>query len=195
VRVPGSEPAEITALLRAVDAGDREAWDRLFEHVYGDLRRIARSQLRSAPRAETLDTTALVHEAYLKLSTGAQWSTRDRFHFFALTGQAMRQVLVDHARRRTRQKRGGGQFALSLEGIDLPVVERAEEMVALDVALVKLEQSDPDLARLVEQRYFAGLSIEEIAALREVSGRTVKRHWRLARAWLFREMGAQGWTA
>jgi RNA polymerase sigma factor (TIGR02999 family) len=192
----GSPPdaTEITALLEAVGAGDRLAVDRLFERVYGELRRIARGQLAGAPRAETLNTTALVHEAYLKLSRGARWSTRDRAHFFALTAQAMRQVLVDHARKRMRTKRGGGKIALTLDEIEVPVEQRADELVALDAALEKLEAADPELARLVEQRFFAGLSVEEIAELRDVSDRTVKRHWRLARAFLFDEMAAAGWT-
>jgi len=192
----GSEPdgTEITALLEAVGTGDRRAVDRLFERVYAELRRIARGQLAGAPRAETLNTTALVHETYLKLSRGARWSTRDRAHFFALTAQAMRQVLVDHARKRMRTKRGGGQAALNLDEIELPVDERAEELVALDAALERLEVADPELARLVEQRFFAGLSVEEIAELREVTDRTVRRHWRMARAFLVDEMAAAGWT-
>ncbi len=184
--------AEITELLRAIDGGDASASGRLFERVYAELRKIARRQLRSVPQAETLSTTALVHEAYLKLSGDARWSTRDRFHFFALTAQAMRQVLIDHARKRTRQKRGGRQVALTLEEVELPVAERAAELVALDGALAKLEQADPELARLVEWRFFGGLSVEEIAELLAVSDRTVKRHWRLARAFLFQELQAQG---
>lgn len=184
--------AEITELLRAIEGGDASASDRLFERVYAELRKIARRQLRSVPQAETLSTTALVHEAYLKLSGNARWSTRDRFHFFALTAQAMRQVLIDHARKRTRKKRGGRQVALTLEEVELPIAERAEELVALDGALAKLERADPELARLVEWRFFGGLSVEEIAELLAVSDRTVKRHWRLARAFLFQELQAQG---
>jgi RNA polymerase sigma factor (TIGR02999 family) len=195
VSAAGADPTEITALLRAVGQGDRSALDRLFEQVYGELRRIARRQLRTALPAATLDTTALVHEAYLKLSGGGPWSTRDRSHFYALTAQAMRRVLIDHARRRTRQKRGGRMVALALDDLDLPVIERGEELIALDQALARLEAVDPELASLVEWRFFAGLSVEEIAELREVSDRTVKRHWRLARAFLFREMAAQGWSA
>lgn len=181
----GPDPADITALLRRIESGDRAAFDALFETVYGELRRIARGQLRRAAHEQTLGTTALVHEAYVKLSGGSGWSTRDRAHFFALTAQAMRQVLVDHARRRLRDKRGGGRVPVPIDGLDLPVIERAEELVALDAALARLEAEDAALARLVEQRFFAGLSVEEIAALRDVSDRTVKRHWRLARAFLF----------
>lgn len=189
---PEAEAERITALLRAAEAGDRDAVGRLFERVYGELRRIASRQLRAAPPFETLDTTALVHEAYLKLSGGARWSTRDRFHFYALTGQAMRRVLIDHARRRTRQKRGGRDLPVALDEELAAVAARGEELIALDRALDRLEQVDPALAQIVEWRFFAGLSVEEIAELRGVTDRTVKRHWRLARAFLLRELTAAG---
>jgi RNA polymerase sigma factor (TIGR02999 family) len=187
---PDSSPAEITALLHAFASGDRSAFDRLFENVYGELRRIARRQLRAAPPLETLETTALVHEAYLKLSGGATWSTQDRFHFYALAAQAMRRVLIDHARRRTRLKRGGRAVDLPLADADLAVAARGEELIALDRALERLEAVDADLAQLVEWRFFAGLAVDEIAELRGVTDRTIKRHWRLARAFLLREMSA-----
>jgi len=192
VSEPEVESAEITALLRAVEGGDRAAVGDLFERVYSELRKIARRQLRAAPPLQTLHTTELVHEAYVRLSGAAHWSTRDRFHFFALTAQAMRRVLIDHARRRTRQKRGGRAVALSLEDFDVPVAERADELLALDGALARLEETDEELARLVEWRFFAGLSVEEIAELHGVSDRTVKRRWRLARAFLLQELAAQG---
>lgn len=184
--------AEITALLRAVENGDRAAVGDLFERVYGELRKIARRQLRAAPPLQTLHTTELVHEAYVRLSGTAQWSTRDRFHFFALTAQAMRRVLIDHARKRTRQKRGGRGIPLSLEEVDVPVAERADELIALDGALARLEETDAELARIVEWRFFAGMSTDEIAQLHGVSDRTVKRRWRLARAFLLQELAAQG---
>lgn len=190
MRDAGADAEEVTTLLHAIEGGDRCAVDRLFESVYGELRRIARRQLRAAPPLATIDTTALVHEAYLKLSGGAPWSIRDRYHFYALTAQAMRQVLVDHARRRTRQKRGGRQVALPLDAVEPAVAARGEELLALDQALARLAVVDADLARLVEWRFFAGLSVEEIAELRGVTDRTVKRHWRLARAFLLRELSA-----
>ncbi|MCU0304360.1 MAG: ECF-type sigma factor [Thermoanaerobaculales bacterium] len=182
------QPDDISALLRAAEGGDDAAGERLFERVYDELRRIARRQLRGAPRYETLDTTGLVHEAYLKLGRGAAWSTRDRAHFYALAAQAMRQVLVDQSRRRTRRKRGLGAVALTLDRVDVGVAAPGDELLALDQALLRLERADPDLARLVELRFFAGLSVEEVAELRGVTGRTVKNHWRLARAFLLREM-------
>lgn len=184
--------AEITALLRAVEGGDRAAVGDLFERVYSELRKIARRQLRAAPPLQTLNTTELVHEAYVRLSGAAKWSTRDRFHFYALTAQAMRRVLIDHARKRTRQKRGGRGIALSLAEIDVPVAERADELIALDGALARLEETDAELARIVEWRFFAGMSTEEIAELHGVSDRTIKRRWRLARAFLLQELATQG---
>jgi RNA polymerase sigma factor (TIGR02999 family) len=187
-------PAEITTLLDAVEAGDRDAFDRLFERVYAQLKRMARRELLAAGPSATLNTTALVHEAYAKLARGVRWSAVSRAHFLSLTARAMRQVLVDHARARLRRKRGGGAFALTLDEIDIPVAEKAEELVALDEALDTLEAADPELARLVEQRFFAGLSIDEIAGLRAVSDRTVKRHWRLARAFLFDQLQARGFS-
>ncbi len=169
--------------------------DRLFESVYGELRRIARRQLAAGAAQATLDTTALVHEAYLKLSQGASLSLRDRFHFFATTARAMRLVLIDHARSRLRAKRGGGAAVHALEEGDVAAAERPEELVALDEALVRLEATDPDLARIVEWRFFGGLSVEEIAETLGVSDRTVKRHWRAARAILFQELAGRGFPA
>lgn len=185
--VPG-----ITELLRGIERGERDARNQLFEMVYRELRMIARRQLARRRGPTTLNTTALVHEAYLKLAGDSLLSTRDRGHFFALSSRAMRQVLVDHARRRLRNKRGGGAAVLPLDGIDVPISERAEELVALDGALERLEAMDAGLARLVEWRFFGGLSVEEVAGLMEVSDRTVKRHWRAARAFLFRELADQG---
>ena len=181
--VPG-----ITELLRGIERGERDARNQLFEMVYRELRMIARRQLARRRGPTTLNTTALVHEAYLKLAGDSLLSTRDRGHFFALSSRAMRQVLVDHARRRLRNKRGGGAAVLPLDGIDVPISERAEELIALDGALERLEAMDAGLARLVEWRFFGGLSVEEVAGLMEVSDRTVKRHWRAARAFLFREL-------
>jgi RNA polymerase sigma factor (TIGR02999 family) len=184
--------ADITGILRQVEGGDRAAIDRLFALVYDELRGIARRQLAASGRQPTLNTTAVVHEAYLKLSQGAPWSLRDRFHFFATTARAMRMVIIDHARRRSRQKRGGGRSALPLLEDKIAIEEQSDQLVALDEALGRLEKDDPDLARIVEWRFFGGLSVEEIARTLEVSERTVKRHWRSARAFLYQELSAQG---
>ncbi len=186
-------PAEaITGLLRAAESGDRTAVDQLFGRVYAELHKLARRQLQATPVQATLSTTALVHEAYLKLSGDARWSTRDRSHFFALAARAMRHILIDHARRRTRHKRGGAEAPLSLDDAQVPVHDRAEELLALDEALERLAAMDPELARLVEWRFFAGLSVEEIAGILEVSDRTVKRQWRTARAFPYQQLAAPG---
>jgi RNA polymerase sigma factor (TIGR02999 family) len=184
--------SELTAALRAVGAGDREAVGRAFDAVYLELRRLARRHLRSERRDLSLHTTGLVHEAFLRLSAGASWSAADRRHFFALAGQAMRRVLVDHARRRARGKRGGGVVMVPLDEVDAPVSQRSEELIALDRALARLESEEPELARIVELRFFAGLSVEEVAELLETSDRTIKRRWRVARALLLRDLEADG---
>jgi len=178
----------VTGLLRAAEGGDPDALDRLFTVLYGELRAIAHRQLQGAPAERTLSTTALVHETYLKLSRGAGWSAKDRSHFFSIAGRAMRMILVDAARSRTRQRRGSGRRPLDLENVEIPVEERAAELVALDEALEKLGGVDGELAQLVEWRFFAGLSVEEIAEMWGRSERTVKRHWQAARAFLFQEL-------
>jgi len=189
---PGPLPEEVTGLLRAAEAGDREAVDRVFSMLYDELRGIAHRQLRGSPNEQTLSTTALVHETYLKLSRGAGWSAKDRSHFFSIAARAMRMILVDAARGRTRQRRGSGRRPLDLENVEIPIEERAAEIVALDEALEKLGASDSELAQLVEWRFFAGLSLEEIAGMSGRSERTLKRHWQAARAFLFEELSAGG---
>jgi RNA polymerase sigma factor (TIGR02999 family) len=181
-------PGEITSLLHAAEAGDRAAVDRLFSAVYGEMRKLAHRELVSAGLHGTINTTALVHETYLKLSRGNAWSVRDRFHFYATTARAMRMVLIDDARHRLRDKRGGGKANLPLEDVDLALPEKTEELLALDEALLQLETASPELARVVEWRFFAGLSVEDIAKTLEVSDRTVRRQWRAARAFLYRSL-------
>lgn len=187
----------LTELLSRVSAGERAAVDRVFEMVYAELRRLARWQRARAGGAPTLSTTMLVHETYLKLAESERLSVRDRAHFFALAARAMRQVLLDAARRRLRDKRGGGEAhvpieVLVLEGREPAAPMRAAELLALDAALERLAESDERLARLVEWRFFAGRSEEEIGAFLGVSERTVRRDWRKARAFLFRELETAG---
>lgn len=186
------EPAEITALLEAVGRGDRGAFDRLFDAVYGELRTIAHRQLRRSSAAETLDTTSLVHEAFLKFSRQASWSVENRVHFYRLAAHAMRSVVIDRARWRGRVKRGGGQRIAELDADRLATPTRAVELLAIDDALSRLESAEPELAQLVEWRFFAGLSIEEIAGLQGLSDRTIRRRWRSARAFLYQDLVAQG---
>lgn len=181
---------EITHALVAWQRGDREAFGTLVTLAYEELRRIARRQLRRARPAETLDTTGLVHEAYLKLAGrrgGVAWE--DRAHFYAICAHAMRQILVDFARRRCAGKRGDGQPAVDLDACDVAVLDQAETVLLVDRALDRLAAADARLARVVECRFFAGLTEEETAAALGVSSRTVRRDWLLARAWLREQLG------
>jgi RNA polymerase sigma factor (TIGR02999 family) len=192
----GIAPENVTALLRAWAEGDAQAGERLMPVVYQMLRRQAARYLRRERRDHTLPATALVHEAYLRLVGGhAAWV--NRAHFFAMAARVMRQVLVDHARRYGAAKRGGGWTRVSLEGVDAapPGLEGELDLVALDAALEELAEMDAAKARVVELRFFGGLSLEETASALGVSVSTVTRQWRLARAWLHRKIVAQGGAA
>ena len=181
---------EITQLLNAYSAGEASAFDRLLPLVYDEMRLAAHRQLRKRRPGQTLDTSALVHDAYLRLIDHQRAGWRDRNHFMAVATLAMRQILVDYARRRTAQKRGGEEPAVTLEegrigaGNDLAV-----EVLALDEALGRLSELDPRLTKLVELRFFGGLTVEETAGVPEASERTVKRDWRKARAFLYQQLG------
>ena len=176
--------AEITTLLAALREGDRSAMDRLFPLVYREFHRRAHQQLARRAPGETLSTTALVHETYLKLAGSSRQTYEDRLHFFAVGSRAMRQILVDYARQRTAAKRGGGR-PVTLESDAIANPDRADELLALDEGLERLQQLDPRLVQTVELRFFGGLSVEETADALEVSPRTVKRDWQRARAFLF----------
>jgi RNA polymerase sigma factor (TIGR02999 family) len=180
--------AEITRLLMKLNTGDKAAKDRLFECVYHELRQQASAQLRHERCGHTLQTTDLVHEAYLKLVDQKQAQWQNRAHFFSIAALAMRRILVDYARGHQAAKRGGGQPKISLdEAANLPE-GRSEEMVALDEALTRLTAIDKRQGRIVELRFFGGLTIEETAQLLALSAATVKREWNMAKAWLYREM-------
>jgi RNA polymerase sigma factor (TIGR02999 family) len=184
----GPARGEITGLLVAWRSGDRAAFDRLFGLLYDELRLLARRQLRRSGRDQTLDTTSVLHEAYLKLVDPQHASVEDRGHFLALASRAMRHILVDHARRRGARKRGAGE-RVSLDGDPPDPASGGEDLVALDAALSRLEALDARLGKVVEMRYFGGLSVEETAEALATSPRTVKRDWQRARAFLFRELG------
>ena len=179
------DPGEITRLLISISEGDRDALNRLFPVVYAELRSLAHRQLAHGRPGDTLQTTALVHEAYLKLLGTARPEWHDHRHFFAVASRAMRQISVDYARSQAAQKRGGDRQMLSLDEEYLPVTDRAHELVLLDQALTALESLSQRSARVVELRFFGGLSVEETAAVMSVSDRTVKREWQKARAFLF----------
>jgi RNA polymerase sigma factor (TIGR02999 family) len=186
--MPEAPPGEVTRLLLAWSGGDRGALDALVPHVYAELRRQADRYLGRQRAGHTLQATALVHEAFLRLVDQTHVSFRDRAHFFAVAARAMRQILVDHARRRHAGKRGGAATRLVLEDGMASVEPRGVDLVALDDALARLEALDPGQARLVELRFFGGLTVEETAAVLGCSPATVKRSWSSARAWLFGEL-------
>jgi RNA polymerase sigma factor (TIGR02999 family) len=182
-------PRRASDLPRSADARDRGPLDRAYPRVYDELRRLAHLKLRREAPGHTLNTTALVHEAYLRLGAegGAQWI--DDAHFFALAATAMRRILVDHARRRGAEKRGGGARRVPIESVEgLGVEERAELLVALDDALERLAALDVRQARVVECRFFGGLTEDETARALGIGLRTVKRDWAKARSWLYGEM-------
>jgi RNA polymerase sigma-70 factor (ECF subfamily) len=182
---------DVTGLLRAWSGGDRSALDELTALVYEELHRLARRYLRSERPDHSLQTTALVNEAYLRLVDYTRLEVLDRAHFFAVSAQAMRRILVDHARRRNA-KRGGGLQRVSLD--EISVIEHAPstDIVALDDALQALTERDPRKARVVEMRYFGGLTVDEVASVLGVSAITVMRDWRMAKAWLYRELTDAG---
>ena len=181
-------PAGITELLKAWGGGDEAALARLTPLVYSELHRMARRSMRREKPGNTLQTTALVNEAWLRLVDANRVGWQDRAHFFAVSAQVMRRILVDAARARQTGKRGGGAVRLDLkESIDsAPATDR--ELIALDDALGALAKLDPRKSRVVELRFFGGLSVEETAAVLRISPQSVMRDWKLARAWLLREM-------
>lgn len=184
-----SEPGEVTQLLRACADGRDAAFDDLIEIVYADLRRIAHRSLRGEPAGHTLDTTALVHEAYLRLVPEDDASWRDRAHFFAVASRVIRHVLIDYARRRNAAKRDGG-VRVPLRDDVAPADPAGLDLVALDEALERLAALDERLVRIVECRFFGGMTIEETASVLDVSPRTVDRGWARARTYLYRDLAA-----
>jgi len=184
------QKAEVTALLHRWSAGEQAALDRLVPIVYSELRRLAEAYLRLEAGRHLLQPTALVHELYLKLvdQERAQW--RDREQFFGIAAKMMRRILVDHARKALAGKRGARAEHLTIdEALELPAPNRS--LLAVDEALTRFADIDPERARIVELRYFGGLELQEIADLLEVSRTTVKRHWTVARMWLHRELEDQ----
>ena len=182
-------PADVTQLLLAWRNGDGSALDRLMPLVYDELRRLARKCLRRERAGHTMQTTTLVHEAYLRLIDANRVPWEDRAHFFAIAAQLMRRVLVDEARKRHFQKRGGEFTRISLDEALVVSRERDVELIALDEALDRLAKFAARKCRVVELRFFAGLSIEETAAALSISTDIVKREWRTAKLWLLHELG------
>jgi RNA polymerase sigma factor (TIGR02999 family) len=190
--VPPIPPGQVTELLQRWSGGDKEAADALFPIVYQQLRHVARGQRRRLLAGQTLNTTAVVHEAYLKLVDAPHVSVRDRQHFLALAARAMRQILVDHARRRGASKRGGEVHHTGLDRGEIAVESQTLDVLAFDEALNKLAALEPRLVQIVELRFLAGLSVDETAEALELAPRTVDRDWRRARAFLHHELRSAG---
>lgn len=180
--------SQMTRLLVDWQQGDQSALRKLTPLIYDELRRIAHRYVRHERNGHTLQTTALVNEAYLRLAAQERPEWQNRSHFFAVTAQVMRHILIDHARRRRYLKHGGEFQQVSMEAAALMSENRAAELIALDEALDELKVFDPRKSQVVELRYFGGLSLEETAAALDVSVMTVRRDWRAAQAWLFRRM-------
>lgn len=186
-----ASPQEVTQLLRAWSGGEESALDKLVPMVYGELHRMARRYMARERPGQTLQVTALVNEAYLRLVDSPQTSWQDRAHFFAVCAQMMRRILVDRARGRRAQKRGLGTPALELDEALVVAQGRGTDLVALDDALKDLAALDPRKGQVVELRFFGGLSVEETAEVLKVSKETVMRDWKLAKSWLRRELNRE----
>ena len=185
------EKGHVTALLQRWASGDAEAFGRLMPLVYEELRGMADSFLRHERNDHTLQPTALVHELYLRMVDQDRANWQDRAHFFSVAAKMMRRILVDHARKQTTGKRGARAVHLPIEDA-LDQAERSNRtLLAVDAALTRFAEFDPERSRIVEMRYFGGLDLEEIATLMQVSRTTVKRHWSVARMWLHRELEAE----
>jgi RNA polymerase sigma factor (TIGR02999 family) len=189
--VPAAPSVRVTSLLKAWSDGDEQAREQLVALVYDELRRMARRYMRRERPGQTLQTTALVNEAYLRLVdvTGVSW--QDRTHFFAVAAQIMRRILVDAARARASAKRGGGTPRVSLDQVPDVSNTRADELILVDEALNNLERVDPRKVRVIELRFFGGLSVEETAEALKISPQSVMRDWKLAKAWVLRELSGR----
>jgi RNA polymerase sigma factor (TIGR02999 family) len=185
--------SDVTRILSAIEQGDPHAAEQLLPLVYDELRKLAAAKLAQEKPGQTLEATALVHEAYIRLvgtsSEGAAREWEGRAHFFAVAAEAMRRILVEAARRKRRQKHGGGRPRVDIGLADIAAPMPDEDLLALDEAMTRLAAEEPVRARLVQLRFYAGLSNEEAAKVLGVSGVTAKRYWRYARAWLHREVG------
>ena len=186
-------PGEITALLAQWKQGDKDALARLMPLVYRKLRRLAGHYMRDERTGHTLQPTAVVHEAYLRLVSQDRADWQNRAHFMGVAAQLMRRILVHHARDRVAAKRGGARVRTEMDALDVKAVtENPEELLAVEMAVRRLSELNPEQSRVVEMRYFGGLSVEETAEALGTSTRTVKRHWALAKAWLHAELSGRG---
>jgi RNA polymerase sigma factor (TIGR02999 family) len=183
---------DVTRILNAIEKGDPQATEELLPLVYEELRLLAAQKMSHEPPGQTLQATALVHEAYIRL-IGAETQNWDRRgHFFAAAAEAMRRILVEKARRKKSSKHGGDRQRIALDAVDFAIEEPSDDLIALDEALTKLSEKDPCVAELVKLRYFAGLTIEQVARFQGISRRTAVDHWAYARAWLRKQIGRGG---
>jgi RNA polymerase sigma factor (TIGR02999 family) len=180
--------SDVTRILNAIEQGEAKATEELLPLVYEELRILAAQKLSHEPPGQTLQATALVHEAYLRLVGDEPIGWENRGHFFAAAAEAMRRILVENARRKKSSKHGGGRSCIDLEGVEAAARTESDDLVALDEALTRLGDEDPVKASLVKLRFFAGLSIDQAAKALGISRATAIRHWSFARAWLFHEM-------
>ena len=180
--------SDVTRILRSIEQGDKRAANRLLPLVYEELRRLAAQKMSHEPPGQTLQATALVHEAYIRLVGSESQNWESRGHFFTAAAESMRRILVESARRRRRLKRGGDRHKVDLDSATLAIEIPPDDVVALDEALTKLADTNGAMADTVKLRYFAGLSLEQISQIIGVSRRTVSSYWAYARAWLYREM-------
>jgi RNA polymerase sigma factor (TIGR02999 family) len=190
--MPDARTHQVTELLQAIDKGDGQAAERLLPLVYEELRKLAHQRMAREPAGQTLEPTALVHEAYLRLVGPEETPWRSRGHFFGAAAEAMRRILIDRARKRQLPKHGGGRRRAAVRPTDLPGVEESVDLLALDEALSRLEARDRRMSEVVKLRFFAGLTVDQTAQVLDVTGRTVDRDWTAAKAWLFREMSHGG---
>jgi len=180
--------SDVTQILTAIEQGDAKAADKLLPLVYEELRRLAAKKLSMESPGQTLQATALVHEAYIRLVGSEAQNWNSRTHFFCAAAEAMRRILIDNARRKQRLKRGGGQQRVEVEQAELAIEEPSEDVIALDEALTMLAQKDPMAAELIKLRYFAGLTLDHAGKILGIPPRTADRYWAYARAWLYREI-------
>jgi len=184
--------SDVTLILQAVRRGDGQAAEELLPMVYNELRRLAATRMAQESAGQTLQATALVHEAWLRMVGDGDRSWQNRAHFFGAAAEAMRRILIENARRKSRLKRGGGQVRLNIEELELAATTPDDKVLLIDEALARLQVEDPQIARVVTMKYFGGMTNQEAAESLGVTERTVERQWAYAKAWLFRDIRSPG---
>ena len=183
--------SQVTLILQAIEHGEKHSSEELIPLVYDELRRLAAVRLAAEPAGQTLQPTALVHEAWMRLIGGQAQTWENRAHFFGAAAEAMRRIMIERARRKSRIKHGGGQERVNIEKIDIADALPDEKVLLVDEALERLEKEDPETAQIVKLRFFGGLNNDEIAKITGINGRTVRRQWDYAKAWLFKRIQAK----